>query len=364
MIQVVFYAMVVNEALELGVLTTDLAEHLKLRLEGTEAGPHRTGRLTKGRPRTDGRGIFSSSLTPQAKRERSQGDPSREVVAEGMLFLSAPDCYDPLDGPTTHFPNPKVVRSLKRPALEGRCLLPAGYKFTTLDADVTVNKLLLAALRSIGRPQLREAWALLSPLERGDATIKEIKADAANSRKRRGIAGSRPRPKWRRRPLPHRDVGSLDMDWWRLRNLGDLFARRSSLPLVKPSPSPTRDGRSSGDQLSGGQPIRKAGVDEKAYPVLGGDAGGVFKLAKGFLRPPDGGRCTRSFFFYATLEKASSKPGSDMSRIVAKLPKAGQGPNEVVFPYELSDDNDPDHADNTTPIEGDGEEGSNEDPDI
>ncbi|KAJ8444055.1 hypothetical protein Cgig2_030912 [Carnegiea gigantea] len=34
---VVFYVMVVNEALELGVLSRDLAEHLKLCLEGTQA---------------------------------------------------------------------------------------------------------------------------------------------------------------------------------------------------------------------------------------------------------------------------------------------------------------------------------------
>jgi len=34
MVQVVFYVMVVNEAFKLGVLSRDLAEHLKLSLEG------------------------------------------------------------------------------------------------------------------------------------------------------------------------------------------------------------------------------------------------------------------------------------------------------------------------------------------
>ena len=34
MTQAVFYAMVVNEALELGILSSDLAGHLKLSLEG------------------------------------------------------------------------------------------------------------------------------------------------------------------------------------------------------------------------------------------------------------------------------------------------------------------------------------------
>ncbi|KAJ8429899.1 hypothetical protein Cgig2_008784 [Carnegiea gigantea] len=39
MVQTVFYATVVNEAFELGVLSRDLAEHLKLCLEGAEARP-------------------------------------------------------------------------------------------------------------------------------------------------------------------------------------------------------------------------------------------------------------------------------------------------------------------------------------
>jgi len=44
------------------------------------------------------------------------------------------------DGPDTHFPNPKVMASLKEPALEDKYLLPTGYKFVLPEADATINK--------------------------------------------------------------------------------------------------------------------------------------------------------------------------------------------------------------------------------
>jgi len=68
------------------------------------------------------------------------GASSREVVAEETRFSTAPDFSDPLDGSSIQFPNLKVMRSLKRLALEGKYLLPAGYKFTISNADATVNK--------------------------------------------------------------------------------------------------------------------------------------------------------------------------------------------------------------------------------
>ncbi|KAJ8428578.1 hypothetical protein Cgig2_031372 [Carnegiea gigantea] len=58
------------------------------------------------------------------------------------VFLNpgAPTCSDIQDRPRTHFPNPKVVASLKGPALEKKYLLLAGYRFVLLEADAMVNK--------------------------------------------------------------------------------------------------------------------------------------------------------------------------------------------------------------------------------
>lgn len=57
------------------------------------------------------------------------------------MFPGAPARSDTQDGLITHFPNPKVVASLKRSALEEKYLLPAGYKFIIPDTNATVNKL-------------------------------------------------------------------------------------------------------------------------------------------------------------------------------------------------------------------------------
>jgi len=57
-----------------------------------------------------------------------------------MVFPGAPARSDILDGPGTHFPNLKVVCSLKRSALEEKYLLPAEYRFVLPKADATVNK--------------------------------------------------------------------------------------------------------------------------------------------------------------------------------------------------------------------------------
>ena len=49
-------------------------------------------------------------------------------------------CPDPKDGPSTHFPNPRVRRTINRPTLEEKYLLPTGYKFIIPDPDAIVNR--------------------------------------------------------------------------------------------------------------------------------------------------------------------------------------------------------------------------------
>jgi len=61
-------------------------------------------------------------------------------VTEWLVFPGAPSRSDPLDGPSTHFPNPKVTLSLKRMALEKTYFLSAGYSFVILKADAIVNE--------------------------------------------------------------------------------------------------------------------------------------------------------------------------------------------------------------------------------
>ncbi|KAJ8438792.1 hypothetical protein Cgig2_023826 [Carnegiea gigantea] len=63
-----------------------------------------------------------------------------EIVAEGPEFPGAPTRSDPQDGPSSHFPDPKVVFTLKKTALEKRYLLPTGYTFIIPEVDVTVNE--------------------------------------------------------------------------------------------------------------------------------------------------------------------------------------------------------------------------------
>ncbi|KAJ8441091.1 hypothetical protein Cgig2_000352 [Carnegiea gigantea] len=63
-----------------------------------------------------------------------------EIVVEGPEFPRAPARSDPQDGPGSHFPNPKVVPTLKRTALEKQYLVPAGYTFVIPEVDATVNE--------------------------------------------------------------------------------------------------------------------------------------------------------------------------------------------------------------------------------
>jgi len=57
-----------------------------------------------------------------------------------MRFLGMPTHSDPSDGPNSHFPNPNLVQSLKSTGLEGKYLLPAGYRSVIPDPDPTTDK--------------------------------------------------------------------------------------------------------------------------------------------------------------------------------------------------------------------------------
>ncbi|KAJ8419789.1 hypothetical protein Cgig2_010900 [Carnegiea gigantea] len=63
-----------------------------------------------------------------------------EIVAEGLEFLGAPTHSDSQDGPGSHFPDPKVVPTLKMMTLEKQYLLLVGCNFIIPKADVTVNE--------------------------------------------------------------------------------------------------------------------------------------------------------------------------------------------------------------------------------
>ncbi|KAJ8425245.1 hypothetical protein Cgig2_015852 [Carnegiea gigantea] len=138
----VFYAMVVNDAFELGVMNRELAEHLKSSLEGLqwtseEAGSTSTSSSTRGEESSSS---SSHSSASHSRRGRAQRKPVPKVVAKGIVYAGAPARSDPQDGLSTYFSNPKVILSLKRQVLEEKYLLPTGYKFIIPDADATVNK--------------------------------------------------------------------------------------------------------------------------------------------------------------------------------------------------------------------------------
>jgi len=63
-----------------------------------------------------------------------------EIVVEGPEFLGTPARSDPQDGSGSHFPDPKVIPTLKRTVLEKQYFLLAGYTFVILEVDVTVNE--------------------------------------------------------------------------------------------------------------------------------------------------------------------------------------------------------------------------------
>ncbi|KAJ8436129.1 hypothetical protein Cgig2_001156 [Carnegiea gigantea] len=88
---------------------------------------------SRGAPRALGRAVLK-------KKGGTSIEPVFEIVANGLVFSWGPSCLDPLDGPSPHFPHPKVTPSLKRTTLEKKYLLPVGYSFVIPKADATVNE--------------------------------------------------------------------------------------------------------------------------------------------------------------------------------------------------------------------------------
>jgi len=74
------------------------------------------------------------------KRGRTPARTVPKVVAKGLVFPWACSRSGPQDRPGTHFPNLKVVPSLKRMAFEKKYLLPAGYSFVISKVDAIINK--------------------------------------------------------------------------------------------------------------------------------------------------------------------------------------------------------------------------------
>ena len=92
-----------------------------------------TTSLSRGVPSALGRSVLR-------KIGHNPVEPALKVVAEGLVFPRDPACSDPFDGPSTHFPNPKVTPSLKRTALEKKYLMPARYSFVIPEVNATVNE--------------------------------------------------------------------------------------------------------------------------------------------------------------------------------------------------------------------------------
>ena len=70
----------------------------------------------------------------------AQKKPVLEVVLKRLSSRGLSKWLNIQDRPSTHFPNPKVVSTLKGPALEKKYRFLAGYKFIIPNIDVTVNK--------------------------------------------------------------------------------------------------------------------------------------------------------------------------------------------------------------------------------
>ncbi|KAJ8423520.1 hypothetical protein Cgig2_011981 [Carnegiea gigantea] len=133
---------------------------------------------------------------------------SRSVV---LKKRGVPECSDIQDGPRTHVPNPKVVSSLKRLALEKKYLLPAGYRLTCTGRAFAIThsiqrgpketrdlrwycfsnkKGFITAIEKNSKvknwkydflfvqSEAEQARAKLSPLEFGDATAEQVTAGA------------------------------------------------------------------------------------------------------------------------------------------------------------------------------------------
>ncbi|KAJ8420778.1 LOW QUALITY PROTEIN: hypothetical protein Cgig2_011067 [Carnegiea gigantea] len=196
----VIYAMVVNEALEVEVLSRDLVERLNSALEGLrwlQLNKHALlwhiamDRSTKERGlglrvfkrKARGREMLRLPLTldllmaegysegnsrstssshrmnvelatsspSTSVRDEDSGSSSYyqstftskrshalyEVVTEGTVFPRAPNRWYPQNGPSTYFPDLRGLCNLKTLALEEKYFLPIGYRFITPDTDAT-----------------------------------------------------------------------------------------------------------------------------------------------------------------------------------------------------------------------------------
>ncbi|KAJ8435863.1 hypothetical protein Cgig2_028571 [Carnegiea gigantea] len=160
--ETIFYAMVLNDTVELRVISRDV-EHKMAKIKMTarlrspdelpakgafegnlrsNSGSHRstvevesisTSFSSKGEVGRSERAVLK-------KMGRAWEEPAREVMANGTVFPGAPERSDMQHRPSTHFPNPKVMASLKRPELGEKYLLPTGYRFIIPEANTTINK--------------------------------------------------------------------------------------------------------------------------------------------------------------------------------------------------------------------------------
>ncbi|KAJ8446987.1 hypothetical protein Cgig2_006615 [Carnegiea gigantea] len=122
MVQAFFYAMVINEAMELKLSSRATMDFMTSNLRPSRSSSSE-GALTSSSPR-DGPATLDKSILK--KRDCAPMEPIPEIVAMGLEFSRASACSDPQDGPDSHFPNPKVIPTLKRTALEMQYLLLAG----------------------------------------------------------------------------------------------------------------------------------------------------------------------------------------------------------------------------------------------
>jgi len=85
-------------------------------------------------------GHLAPGKSVHKRKDRSPVGLVPEIFAEGLEFLGTLTCSNSQDGLGSHFPNPKVVPTLKRMTLEKQYLLPGGYIFVISEADASVNE--------------------------------------------------------------------------------------------------------------------------------------------------------------------------------------------------------------------------------
>ncbi|KAJ8421146.1 LOW QUALITY PROTEIN: hypothetical protein Cgig2_027444 [Carnegiea gigantea] len=144
MVQAIFYVMVINDAMEISLLSRETIGSLICEYSSTpsilspEVEVSYPWEITIADYMTDFQVIKAFIL----------GGRIDELLVlrkglyfrKGLEFPGAPVCSDPQDGPGSHFPNPKVVPTLKRTTLEKEYLLPVGYTFVIPEPDVTIKE--------------------------------------------------------------------------------------------------------------------------------------------------------------------------------------------------------------------------------